>query len=102
MHVFKKATNYPKISLLLGGWEPFIPMKFSIKHRPKRSLIYLKGWERGKVLFDEEIYDRNNSSSLKGGRIGALAHSQAFLKFSNLSYRYLKTHVTVKKSFPFL
>ena len=76
-------------------------MKFSIKHRPKRSLIYLKGWERGKVLFDEEIYDRNNSLSLKGGRIGALAHSQAFLKFSNLSYRYLMAHVIIKNYFLF-
>ena len=71
----------------LGGWEPFVPFKFSIKHRPKSSLIHLKAWERGKLMFDAEIYDRNNSASLKGGKIGLLAHSQAYLRFSNLSYR---------------
>ena len=42
-------------------------------------------------MFDAEIYDRNNSASLKGGKIGLLAHSQAYLRFSNLSYRLKNT-----------
>ena len=85
----------------LGGREPFIPFKFSIKHRPKTSLIHVKGWERGQILFDQEIYDRN-SASLKGGRVGVLAFSQESVRFSNLRHRYLnKTRVIVKISFSF-
>ena len=79
----------------IGGWEPFIPFNFSIKHRPKQSLIHVKGWERGKIVFDQQIYDRN-SASFKGGRIGVLAMSQALIRYSNLSYRYLKARVIVK------
>ena len=73
----------------LGGWEPFIPFNFSVKHRPKTSLIHVKGWERGQILFDQEIYDRN-SASLNGGRVGVLAFSQKNIRYSNLSYRYFK------------
>ena len=87
MYQCRFLTNLNPLNYL-GGWEPFIPFKFSIKHRPKSSLIHLRGWERGKLLFNETIYDKNNSESLKGGKIGLLAHSQAFLRFSNLSYRF--------------
>ena len=71
---------------LSGGWEPHVPLKFYIKHTPSSSLIHLKGWENGRVKFDQQIYDRS-SASLKRGRIGAFVHSQQKVRWSNLRYR---------------
>ena len=72
---------------LSGGWKSYVPFKFYIKHTPSTSLIHLKGWENGRLKFNETIIDRS-SASLKRGRIGAFVYSQAYVKWSNLRYRF--------------
>lgn len=76
------------ISFLSGGWTPFVPFKFYIKHVPSSSLIHVKGWEGGRLKFDIEIFDRSNLSLSRGGRIGAFDHSLSNVLWSNLSYRF--------------
>ena len=72
---------------LKGGWAPNISFRFHISHRPNRGLIHVKGWEEGKLLFYQEIWDKSNAS-LKGGRLGVFTYSQPKAKWSALKYRF--------------
>ena len=92
-----QVSGFPHLSIISfsGGWEPFVPLKFYIKHTPSSSLIHLKGWENGREKFNERIID-GSSESLKRGRIGAFVHSQANVRWSNLRYRFKKSHILIK------
>ena len=80
------------LSFPSGGWTPFVPLKFYIKHVPSSSLILIKGWEAGRLKFDFEIFDRSNLSLSKGGRIGAFDHSLSDVLWFNLTYRFEEYH----------
>ena len=84
---FLFACQLKSTVLLLGGWEPSVPLKFYIKHSPNNSLIHVRGWENGTLKFDDEILDNASSTLNKGGKIGAFVHSQRDVRWSNLSYR---------------
>ncbi|XP_012272103.1 cartilage oligomeric matrix protein isoform X2 [Orussus abietinus] len=66
------------------GWQPRIPYRWLLIHRPKIGLIRIWIYEGSKLVTDSgNIFD----TYLKGGRIGVYCFSQEMIIWSNLNHR---------------